>query len=319
MTAASTPTTASHPTGARGLADRSPVALVVIGVVLFSVGPVLVGGASISGPVFAFWRLWLGTAVLAVIAGVHLAVTGRRVGRRGAAWAVACGLAFAGHQLLLMSALKTTSVVDVTLMNTLAPVVVAVLALPLFGERPGRAFRLWSAVAIAGAALVVMAGSSGPDGNPLGMALAAGNVVFYALFFVGSKQGRDHIDTIPFLFGMTAVAALVVSAFVLLTGEAITPISPHDVALCLGVAVLPGIVGHFCVTWPLQRVPANLPPVLMLGIPVLSGLQAWLWLGQSVTVAVVLGGLLTLAGVAGAVRAAAGPLAVESLATAEES
>lgn len=52
--------------GVRGLAERSPVAMVMAGVVLFSTGPVMVGAASVSGPVFSFWRLWIGVAVLAV-------------------------------------------------------------------------------------------------------------------------------------------------------------------------------------------------------------------------------------------------------------
>ena len=232
---------------------------------------------------------------------------------------VACGTAFGLHQLLFMIALRMTTVVDVTLMNTLAPVVVAVLAVPLFGERPGVAFRLWSLVAILGGIVVAVAGSSGPQGQPLGMVLAAGNVVFYSLFFVWSKQARAHVDTMPFLAGANTVAAVVVTAYVVLTRAPLTDIGLHDLLLCAAVALLPGFIGHFSITWSLRWVPANIPPVIMLSIPVIAGVLAWILLGQSTTPIKVAGGLLTLLGVAGAVRSAGrDTLAAQALDLAEE-
>ncbi len=74
------------------------------------------------------------------------------------------------HQLMFCIALRTTSVIDVTLMNTLAPVAVAVLAVPMFGERPGVSFRAWSVLAIAGALVVAIAGSTGEHAQPMGIA-----------------------------------------------------------------------------------------------------------------------------------------------------
>lgn len=304
--------------GVRALAERSPVAMVLVGVALFSTGPIMVGAASISGPVFSFWRLWIGVAILAIATAAHGRVVGRWPSRTGWRWALRCGAVFGLSQLAFMTALRLTSVVDVTLMNTLAPVVVAALAIPLFGERPDATFRLWSAVAIAGAAVVALAGASGPGGDPAGMVLAALNVIGYAVYFVWSKQAREHIDTVPFLFGATIAAALTVSAFALIWGEPVGAIGLHDLVLCGAVALLPGAIGHFAVTWPLRWVPANLPPVLMLAIPVLSGAMAWVLLGQAITAVQVIGGALTIAGVAGALSSTPDPLPAESLVTAEE-
>jgi drug/metabolite transporter (DMT)-like permease len=306
--------------GERGqaLGSRYPISLVTFGVVMFSTGPVMVAATSVSGTVFSFWRLWIGVVILALAAGVHVRLTGAWPSRRGLRFALAAGAAFGLHQLLFMTALKQTSVVDVTLMNTLAPIVVAILAVPMFGERPGAAFRLWSFAAIAGAAAVALIGSSGPDGEPLGMALAAGNIVFYAFYFVWSKQGRDHIDTIPFLFVSIVVAALVVSLFVLVAGVPVGEADGRDLLMAGLVALVPGLVGHFAVTWPLRSVPANIPPVLMLLIPVLSGLMAWVLLGEAVDGPTVAAGAVTLAGVAGAVLSGRNLVAVEALDLAEE-
>ena len=292
--------------GLRSAAERRPVVLVVVGVLLFSTGPVLVQWSDVSGPVLSFWRLWIGVVALGAASVVHVRVTARRPTRAGWTAAVRCGVAFGLHQLLFMVAIKATSVVDVTLMQVLAPMVVAVLAVPLFGERPGPAFRGWSLVAVAGAVVVALGGSSGPDGDPVGMLLAAGNVVLFAFYFVWSKQARDVIDVVPFLFGVVATAAVTVSAYVLVAGEAPGSAGPHDLLVAAAIALGPGALGHFVSTWPLRWVPANVPPLLQLAIPVLAGGMAWALLDEAITSTHVVGGLITVVGVAGAIRSPAG-------------
>lgn len=289
-----------------GFGERHPIALIVFGVLVFSTGPVMVQWSDLTGPVLSFWRLWIGVAGTAVLTAFHLRMTGRRPSRAGwvgAAWA---GVAFGVHQLMFMTAVKATSVVDVTLMQVLAPIVVAIIAVPLFDERPGARFRLWSIVAVAGAAGVAVAGSSGPKGDPAGMALAAANVVLYSVFFVMSKRTREHIDVVPFLFAVMGFAGVTVSAYCLLTGAPIGATRRGDLLVPLLMAAIPGGIGHFVSTWPLRWVPANIPPLLQLAIPFLSGALAWVLLGEGITVMHVISGALTIVGVAGAIYSPGG-------------
>lgn len=272
----------------------------------------MVAGSSVSGPVLSFWRLWIGAALMGVLTVWRVRSSGRRPDAVGWTWAGRCGVAFGIHQLFFMSAIKATSVVDVTLMQVLLPVFVGVLAAVLFGERPGMPFRLWSMVAIVGAAVVVLAGVSGPAGDPGGIALAVANVVFFALYFVGSKQARPHIDTVPFLFGVVVSAGMVVSLYVLVAGEAVGSIGGHDLLLAATIAAVPGALGHFVTTWPLQRISANVPPVMQLATPFLAGGLAWIVLGQRITVLHLLGGLITIGGVMGSLLSPSGRRLVEA-------
>lgn len=273
---------------------------------LFSTGPVMVASATASGPVLSFWRLWIGAVLMGGLTLVQVRSTGRRPDRVGWIWAGRCGVAFGIHQLFFMIAIKETSVVDVTLMQVLQPVLVGVLAAILFGERPGRAFRVWSFVAIAGAAVVVLAGAGGPEGEPVGMVLAAANVLFFAFYFVWSKQARHHIDTVPFLFGVVAAAGVIVSLYAFVAGEAVGGIGRADLLRALYIAAIPGALGHFVTTWPLRQVAANIPPVMQLAMPFLAGGLAWVLLGQRVTWLHVLGGAITIAGVVGSLSSASG-------------
>ncbi len=285
---------------------RRPLLLIGIGVLLFSTGPVIVAGASASGPVLSFWRLWLGSAFLGALTLWQIRTTGRRPDRIGWSWAARSGVAFGIHQLFFMIAIKATSVVDVTLMQVLQPIFVGVLAAIAFGERPGARFRLWSLVAIGGAAIVVLAGASGPKGNPAGIAMAAANVAFFAVYFVWSKQARDHIDTVPFLFGVITSAGVVVTAFVLVVGSPVGGIDRGSLVSAAFLAIVPGGLGHFVTTWPLRRVAANVPPVMQLALPFLAGFMAWVFLGQRITLLHVVGGAVTIAGVVGSLLSTSG-------------
>lgn len=72
--------------------------------------------------------------------------------------------------------------------------------------------------------------------------------------------------------------------------------------VALGLAT----IGHFVSTWPLRWVPANVPPLLQLAIPFLASALAWLVLHQRIEAGHVLGGTITMVGVAGALRSPAG-------------
>jgi drug/metabolite transporter (DMT)-like permease len=290
---------------------RRPLLPVGLGVVLFSTGPVMVAGSSVSGPVLSFWRLVIGAAVMGALTLGWTKVSGRRPDAIGWRWAARCGVAFGLHQLFFVVAIKTTSVVDVTLMQVLQPILVGALAAILFGERPGIRFRLWSLVAIIGAAVVVLGGAAGPEGDPAGIALAVVNVAFFALYFVWSKQARDHIDTVPFLFGVVATAAVVVAATLAVGSQPVTAISSRDLLVAAYIAIVPGAVGHFVTIWPLPRVPANVPAVMQLAMPFLAGGLAWLVLGQPITALHVVGGLVTIVGVAGSLLSPGGKDVVE--------
>lgn len=268
---------------------------------LYSTGPVLLQTSTLSGPQFSFWRLWIGVAGLAVVVGVQ-----RRLGVAWPTWrqwrfSLWAGVAFGIHQLLFFTAVRVTTVVDVSLMNALAPIVTAVGARWLFAERPGSRFWGWAAVAIAGGAGLAVTASTAPTGSAIGMTMALANVVFFAIFFLLSKAGRDHLPVMAFLLGTIFVAALLVSAFVALAGMDPTRATTTDLALAAAVALGPGLLGHFIMTWPLRYVPANIPPIMRLAQPFIAGALAWWLVAEPLSWRHLLAGALVVIGAAGTV------------------
>lgn len=255
---------------------------------------------------FAFWRSWVGIVV--IFAAVTL--TGRfdLALPRGREWRfpVWAGFFNAASMTMFMTAVKFTSVVDISLLTMLNPVLIALWAIPMFGERPGLRFRLWTLVAILGSAVVILGGSTGPDGDPLGIALGTLSVLCWSLQYVSMKRARGTMDTIPLTMGMLAVSTLFVSLFCFVTRANIWNLSGADILNVAGVVAVPGGVGAMLLFWSLRWVPANVPPLMSLPMPFLAAAMAWFFLGEGVTLVHVGGGAITLAGVATALLSRSG-------------
>jgi drug/metabolite transporter (DMT)-like permease len=95
---------------------------------------------------------------------------------------------------------------------------------------------------------------------------------------------------------------MTVTAFVHLTEGGVHGTTRADLFYAITLAAVPGGLGHLAMTWPLKRVPANLPPVIKLPTPFVAGLMTWALLGEAMTWMHLLGGVVTLGGALGAIR-----------------
>lgn len=278
----------------------------MVGIVFYATGPVLARSADTSGVLLSFWRLWFGVAAFSLALLGHR-LSGRTIGTgRGIRLAMLAGAVFSVNQVAFFTAVKRTSVVDVSLLGTLAPIVVALLAVPLFGERPGARFRWWSLVSIAGAVYIVLGSSSGPDGDLLGMLLGLLATVAFACFFVISKVARTEVPVVSFLTFVMVAAAVCVSGYVVTFGFEPGSVEAPDLWRALGMALIPGALGHIAMTWPLRHLPANVPPLFRLATPAVAGVFAWIFLGEGFTIVHVVGGVIIIAGLSGAILSQAG-------------
>ncbi len=285
---------------------RFPFQLVCISIVFYATGPVLARSSDTTGALLSFWRLWFGVAAFSLALLAHR-LSGRALGSaRGIKLAILAGTVFAVNQLAFLTAVKRTSVVDVALLGTLSPIMVALVAVPLFGERPGARFRWWSLVGIAGAVYIVLGSSSGPNGDLLGMLLGILATAAFAAFFVISKLTREEMPVVSFLTVVMATAAVCVSAYVAALGYAPSSVQSPDLWRALGMALIPGALGHIAMTWPLRHLPANVPPLFRLATPAVAGMFAWIFLGEGFTLVHVTGGAIIIAGLAGAISSRAG-------------
>ena len=267
---------------------------------------------STTGLVASFYRLWFAIPLLWLLP-VALPTMRRRLDRQWVTASLLGGALFAVHQLLFFTSLKLTSVANVSIIAALQPVLVLLVAGPMFAERVTPRAVAWSFLAVLGTAIVVVGSHGTPTWSPLGDILAVANLFAFTAYFLASKQLRSKVPALEYVIGMTTVSALVILVVALATGQEL--LSPHgwDWAFLLFLAIFPGTLGHVWTNWAHPHLPAFLVSVMLLAVPVIAVAGAAVFVHESFTVLQAVGGALVLAAI-GIIVHATSPAAAEELA-----
>jgi DME family drug/metabolite transporter len=243
-----------------------------------------------------FFRLALATPALTLGC---FALIGRRmfrVARRDLAVIALLGLMLALYQGCFFGAIALVGVAIATLVTLCtAPVLVALISAFLTGERPSCIVIAALALAIVGVTLVVgfQPGARQQAVNPIGIALALGSALGYALVALSSRAvaGRYHplqINAIAFAAG--ALALLPAAA---LTGFVVT-YPPAGWALLLYLGLVPSALAYGLFLTGMRSTPATVASVLTLVEPLTATILAVVLFGERLGALGLLGGALLL-------------------------
>ncbi len=265
---------------------RLGIAAVTIATVVWATGTIIVKDSSLSGLHFAMFRLWAGV----VISLGALAVTRRRLSWKTFRACALGGVFFAGDIALHFTAVKLTSIADVALIGALAPVVIAVGSAKLLGERiPPRDAALVAASFLG--VVVVAVGSAGtPTWSLAGDVLAFLGIGTWVAYWFFSRRARHDVPSIEyFTCVMIAGAVVMTPTALILDGVPSMPTSSEWLSVW-AVAIFPGFVGHTLVIWSHPRVASWRSALITQCTPIVSVILAWVVLGETITVAVAIGG-----------------------------
>ena len=276
------------------LVDRQGegVAAASSAVVLWSGGNILAKSVPLAGPALALHRLWLSSLILGAI----LWWRGGRIDARTLRLAAPGGIAFGLNISLFFTSVKMTSMAHASLISNLQPLLILLVAAPLFGERVRRADLALGGVALAGMAVVLLGGAGQDTTSWAGNALAFGALLAWTVYFVVSKQARTSLDTLEYQVALGIVGAIVVLPIAVVTGG-VTDLGGWSAAGVLAMIAGPGS-GHLLMNWAHEHCPIMIASMLTLAVPVLSVLFAWLLLGEQVLPVEVLGMAVTLGALA---------------------
>jgi drug/metabolite transporter (DMT)-like permease len=286
-------------TEAAAVPERTAAAILRFGIIssafgfwFVSLAPVIVAGGEVHGTVMAFWRAGLGFVAFGIYA-----LARRQLTFHVLRLSAVPGLCFAGAIGLFFWAAQITSIANASLITTLQPIVLMVAGIAMFGERVTGRDWFWAAVAILGAAVIVLAGDSGGTGDIKGDLIAAISVIIGVGYFVYGKRTLETVDPHVFMAGMLFWGTLLLTVMALIARAPILPGSGPDWVRVGAVALFPGF-GHLLLSYAQNRAPLALMGVIQLLMPVNATLLAYWFLDQSVTtfqvvgMAVVIGALL---------------------------
>jgi drug/metabolite transporter (DMT)-like permease len=224
-------------------------------------------------------------------------------------FALLAGLCFGTDMALWNTSIVHTSVATATLLVNTTPVYVSLYALLVLRERLDRRFAVGTALALAGAAVLVGLPASARE-STAGALLALSAAVFYAGYLLLMKAARRGADAVSTVFLATVSSTVILGAYGVAGGDAFSGFPAHSWALMGAAAVVSQIAGVMGIIWALRFVPATVASVLLLAQPVGTAALGWLLLGEAVSPIQAFGGCAVLAGISLVSRSAAVPPAV---------
>jgi len=285
---------------------RSPSPLLVLTLALLgiSMAAPLIKLSDAHPIAIAAWRLAFSLVPIVLLGWRHDSFRAYRTLDRSLVIAsVGAGVLLALHFWSWNASLRYTSVAaSVTLVN-LQPVIIAVVSARFLGERPSR--RQWVGILIAMVGAIALAWVDAPAGAAagsnalLGDALAVVGAITAAGYYLLGRTVRKVLDTWAYVLLAYGAALVTLLILAVPAGANLWPQPPQEMAIFLGLALGPMLLGHTGMNWALGRLPAYIVNLTVLGEPIGATLLAAAlpFIGEVPSVGTLLCGVVVLAGV----------------------
>jgi drug/metabolite transporter (DMT)-like permease len=207
------------------------------------------------------------------------------------------GVLFGASLVSSFAAFQQTSIVNATLIPSLTPVLVLLVAAPMLGERRTPKRLVWSAVAMVGVAAVVLGKQAGGRASLAGDLWAAADLVIWTVYMVVVKKVRDRgVHSSSLLAAIFLWATVVAVPWALVGSNDLDAIGGSDWFWLACMIFGPGLIGHGLMTWAQPHLDLTISSLMTLSTPPMSAGLAWLVHGESLSLLQIVGGAVVLAG-----------------------
>ena len=273
-------------------AHRRAIVLMIIAPMLWSIAGVVTRQLDFAGRwEVTFWRSLF--AALFVLGALLVTRGGGawRALRAGGGYGLLSGAMWAIMMIAFMLALMTTTTANTLIVNSITPLVTALLARAVL--RDPIAARTWTAIGLAIAGMLWMFGSrfaAGEARHLAGMAIALAVPLAAAVNLVTLKHAGRSVDLAPAVLIGAALSAAVSLPFALPLRA-----SAHDLVLLAGLGCLQ--LGLPCMLMVRASRQLSAPEISLLAMleVVLGPLWVWLGAGETPASATLAGGALVIA------------------------
>jgi drug/metabolite transporter (DMT)-like permease len=237
--------------------------------------------------------------VAAVALGAVAAARGVRLPARRDLPAIA-GLGLTGmaaYQVLLNSGERTVPAGTASLIVNVSPVIVALVATTVLGERLTPAGWAGIAIAFGGVTIIALTGEGGVQLSADAL-LVLGAAVVQAAYFVGSKPLLARHDALALTAWAMAFGALITLPLAPGLPAAIADAPLESSAAVALLALGASAIGFVTWAYALQHIDVSIAAATLYAVPPIAILVGWVWLGELPSVSALAGGAVALSGVA---------------------
>lgn len=277
-------TTTDHPATDTVSSEKAIGIAAVLGATVFwSFGSVLGKAADVSGVVLGFWRMWIATGLMTLIVLITRRMPSRDDIRR--TWVL--GVLFGFNIVTFFITLEYVTIAVALIIGSLTPVVALPIAVLFMGERLTWIKVLCALAATGGVVAAVLTVPPTDDGSntAVGYVWAVASLLIWVVYLLVNKRVRANVETVRLMWVLSFFGALTVTGIALVVRPDLGEIQGTDWLWVSLLAAGPGIMGHGLLTWAQPRVDSSVSSVLIQAEPVGATIAAWVFLGETVSLA----------------------------------
>jgi drug/metabolite transporter (DMT)-like permease len=269
---------------------------VIVVVLLWGCGPLFVRAVDASPLTIAFWRNWIAVPVMGALAWLSKAPLTWSVFKA----AIPGGLAFTVAQVLGFASFQETSLANAALIGAISPVIIVIVAVPMFGERLSLAQVGLVALSMAAVAMFVLDASSGSGASVEGDLLAVGSLLAQTGYLLEMKRNRmADVPSAAYICGVFLLCGIIVTPITLIWGTPVFALDASDWVYLTALALVAGCAGHSLMSWAQKHVNVGVASVMILGTTVVTAVGAWVFFDQELTAAQIAAGAVVLGAISG--------------------
>lgn len=274
----------------------NPRICLLIGLVSISIFPVLVKWAPVSGITSAFYRMFFGFVFILP----YVLITKKLTWPDSKQWLpiIACGLIFATDIAVWNLSIHYSNATQATLLTNLAPVWVGIGTFFFLPEKPGSRFWIGTLVALSGMVVLIGFDSFSEMKLDKGFALAILSGMLYATYMLVSKSVLNRINIVSFMTINMAVSCLYLFLVCLFFEQPLIGFHPSIWIVFLIQGLICQLLGWLAINYAVKKMDAKSVSLSLLSQALVTGLFAWAFIGEQVTLQMIVGGVIILAGIA---------------------
>jgi drug/metabolite transporter (DMT)-like permease len=269
----------------------------VFGVLVIGFSAIFVRLANAPGVVSAFYRMAIGSIIMALPFFLQIKRNKEKLPVRGVWLAISGGIFFGLDLTAWTTGIMLSNATIPTLMANTAPLWVGLGALLIFRERQATGFWLGLFLALSGTVVVMgndlLQATNFGRGAILGLLAALG----YGAFFLTSQRARKYLNTLSYFWISTTSSAVVLLISILISGHTLIGYTLGTYWNFMAMGILVQVLGWMVINYVQGILPASIVAPTLLGQPVITAFLAMSILGEIFSFWHVTGGIIVLMGV----------------------
>ncbi|MFV0540435.1 MAG: DMT family transporter [Aestuariibaculum sp.] len=272
---------------------RARIALAV-GILCISIFPILVKLNLTPGVISAFYRMLF--SFVLILPYVLIIKQFKIPKTQTAILAALCGVIFGSDVAVWNIAIQESTATQASLLTNLSPIWVGVLMLLFYKDKP---INFWIGTAIAVIGMVLLVGFTVFKDLYFDRAFSFGVLsgVFYAFYMLISKRVLKTMNVLTFMTISLCASSVYLSIVSFLLNEPFSGFSNSGWLVLVAQAVICQLLAWILISYATKYMRATRVSVSLLAQGILASFLAWLFIDETITLQMVVGGIILLFGI----------------------